>query len=41
MHENEAAEVLYRMSACGTNCNEAETQKVIVRPHNPVIWTIL
>lgn len=26
MHENEAAEVLYRMSACGTNCNEADAE---------------
>ena len=40
MHENEAAEVLYRMSACGTIAMR-QTQKVIVRPHNLVIWTIL
>ena len=26
MHENEAAEVLYRMSACGTNCNDADAE---------------
>lgn len=26
MHENEAAEVLYRMSACGTNSNEADAE---------------
>ena len=26
MHENEAAEVLYRMSACGTKKIEADTQ---------------
>lgn len=34
MHENEAAEVLYRMSACGTNSNET-TSNVIVKPQNP------
>ena len=26
MHENEAAEVLYRMSVCGTNSNEADAE---------------
>lgn len=26
MHENEAAEVLYRMSACGTNSNETDVE---------------
>ena len=36
MHENEAAEVLYRMSACGTNSMRL-TQKVIVKPQNPAL----
>jgi hypothetical protein len=27
MHENEAAEVLYRMSACGTNSNETDVER--------------
>lgn len=27
MHENEAAEVLYRMSACGTNSNETNVER--------------
>lgn len=27
MHENEAAEVLYRMSACGTNSNEIDVER--------------
>ncbi len=26
MHENEAAEMLYRMSACGTNSNETDVE---------------
>ena len=27
MHDNEAAEVLYRMSACGTNSNETDGER--------------
>ena len=36
MHENEAAEVLYRMSACGTNSNEADAEGHC-EPQNPAL----